>query len=86
METAIISTSVLAMYLDLSTTAAGKFCYNADGDKGNVCRVEVAGKIEISLSQKLQYSFTYDGRRRPASKEALKCSAGKQACEQAYIW
>lgn len=49
METAIISTSVLAMYLDLSTTAAGKFCYNADGDKGNVCRVEVAGKKEISL-------------------------------------
>lgn len=51
METAIISTSVLAMYLDLSTTAAGKFCYNADGDKGNVCRVEVAGKKEISLSE-----------------------------------
>ena len=85
METAIISTSVLAMYLDSSATSASKFCYNADSDKGYSCCVEVAGKKEISLSQKLQYSFTYDGRRRPASKEALKCIAGKQACEQVYM-
>ena len=86
METVITSTSVSAMYLDLSTTAAGRFCYNADSDKSNICCVEVAGKKIIFLSQKLQYGFTYDDRRRPASKEAWKWNVGKQACEQAYMW
>jgi len=85
METIITSATVLGLFLNLSTTATGKYCCNADMENGKMNRMEILNKDGKYLSLKLQYRFAYDGQKRLASKEALKFNTLKQAWEQHHM-
>jgi len=84
MDAIITTATVLAMYFNAATSNRGSYCYNADIENNAVKNIEVFSCNGKSLSQKLQYRFTYDDRNRLASREALKWSAKRQRWENYY--
>lgn len=85
MELIITAATIFTMYMNAAGTQNNHFCYNADIQDGKVTSMNIMDRDGETISEKLQYRFTYDEADRVASKEALKWDAATRQWEPYYL-
>lgn len=81
MEAIITAATVMAMYLNVTTSGEGPYAYNADIENGRVNSLVIFEDRDDSLTPKLQYSYKYDEDGRLVAREDRKWNSWRREYE-----
>mgnify|MGYP002740720678 FL=1 len=85
MELIITSTTIAAMFCNISTSSVSNgYCYNAETNGNEVNKITVFEASGKYLDRKLQYRFDYDALGRLANKEAQRWNNLTEQWENVY--